>query len=202
MRSVPVRIAPRTSASEIASPFRYFSTSRLEMILGNVLLAVARAEALVLPYDRLHRDEVDHPPEVFFRAERELQHDRVPPQPLADLPNDPFEISAHPVHLVDEGHARDAVAVRLAPDRLRLRLHTTDAAEHGHRAVQHPEAPLHLDREVDVARSIDHVHALVARVARSSRRRDGDVELLYLLHLVHHHGRLIDFVVIFDDDGV
>ena len=176
--------------------------SRFEMIFGNVLLAVARAEALVLPHDRLHRDEVDHPPEVVLRAERELQHDRVPPQPLADLPNDPVEISTHPVHLVDEGHTRDAVAVRLSPDRLRLRLHTPDAAEHGHRAVQHPEAPLHLDREVDVARSIDDVHPVVAPEARGRRRRDGDAALLFLHHPVHHRGPLMDFTDLVADAGV
>ena len=49
------------------------------------------------------------------------------------------EISAHPVHLVDEGDLGHAKALRLPPDRLGLRFHTGHAAEHAHRTVQHAQ---------------------------------------------------------------
>ena len=91
--------------------------------------------------------------ELLFRAERQLEHDRVRVQPLADLVDDALEVGADAVHLVDEREARDLVAIRLAPHGLGLRLDAADAAEHRDRAVEHAEAPLDLDREVDVARA-------------------------------------------------
>ena len=62
------------------------------------------------------------------------------------------EVGADAVHLVDEAHPRDVVLVGLAPHRLGLRLHAAHGAEHEHRAVEHAQAALHLDGEVDVAR--------------------------------------------------
>merc|ERR1719258_246623 len=47
------------------------------------------------------------------------------------------EVGAHAVHLVHEAHARHAVLVRLAPDRLGLRLDARDAVEDGDGAVEH-----------------------------------------------------------------
>ena len=62
-------------------------------------------------------------------------------------------IGADAVALVDEGDARHVVAVGLAPHRLGLRLDAADGAEHRHRAVEHAQAALDLDGEVDVARA-------------------------------------------------
>ena len=66
--------------------------------------------------------------------------------------DDGFEVRADAVHLVDEGDARNAVLVGLAPHRLRLRLDAADGAEHADRAVEDAQRALHFDREVDVAR--------------------------------------------------
>src|SRR5574341_2297005 len=68
-----------------------------------------------------------------------------------------FRSGPHPVHLVCEGDARHVVAVGLAPDRLALRLDAVHRVEDGDGAVEHPKAPLHLDREVAVARGVDEV---------------------------------------------
>ena len=57
------------------------------------------------------------------------------------------------VHLVDEDETRNAVLVGLAPHRLGLRLDAADRAQHGARAVEHAQAALDLDREIDVARA-------------------------------------------------
>ena len=57
------------------------------------------------------------------------------------------------VHLVDEADPRNAVPVGLPPHRLALRLDSVGGVEHRDRAVEHPQAPLHLDGEVDVARA-------------------------------------------------
>ena len=63
------------------------------------------------------------------------------------------EVRADAVHLVDEGDARDAVLVGLAPDGLGLRLDAGDGVEQRDRAVEHAQRALDLDGEVDVARA-------------------------------------------------
>ena len=71
------------------------------------------------------------------------------------------EVGADAVHLVDVGDARHAVLVRLAPDRLGLRLDAGDRVEQRDRAVEDAQRALDLDREVDVARRVDDVDAVV-----------------------------------------
>jgi hypothetical protein len=51
------------------------------------------------------------------------------------------------VHLVDEGEARDAIPPHLPVHRDGLALHPAHRAQHQHRAVQHPQRPLHLQRQ-------------------------------------------------------
>jgi len=65
---------------------------------------------------------------------------------------------------------------------LGLRLHAGDGVEDGHGAVEDAERTLHLDREVDVARRVDDVDAVVAPEARRRGGRDGDPALLLLHH--------------------
>ena len=76
-----------------------------------------------------------------------------------------LEARAHAVELVDEAHPRHLVLVGLAPDGLGLRLDAGDAVEHGDRAVEHAQAALDLDREVDVAGRVDDVDP-VARLQK------------------------------------
>ena len=52
---------------------------------------------------------------------------------------DMIEIRAHAIHLVHEANARNAVLVRLPPNRFRLRLHARHGIKHAHRAVQHAQ---------------------------------------------------------------
>ena len=79
------------------------------------------------------------------------------------------KVGADLVHLVHERDAGDFVLVGLAPDRLALRLDAVAAVEHGDRAVEDAQRSLDLDREIDVAGSIDDVDA-VADAARAGRR--------------------------------
>src|SRR5207247_11311103 len=107
------------------------------------------------------------------------------------FPHDPVEGRPDAVRLVDEGHARHPVAVGLPPDRLGLRLDAAHAAEDGDRAVEHAEAPLDLDGEVDVPGRVDDVHAVLAPEAGGRGRGDGDPAFLLLHHPVHHRGALV-----------
>ncbi len=67
-------------------------------------------------------------------------------------PDNTKVIGAYSVHLVDEGDLGNAVFIRLVPDGFGLRLHTTDSAEDDHRPIENPQAPLHLDGEIHMAR--------------------------------------------------
>ena len=80
---------------------------------------------------------------------------------IADHPHAAIEVGADAVHLVREDQARNAVAVGLAPHRLRLRLDAGDGIEQRDRAVEHAQRALHFDGEVDVARRVDDVDAVL-----------------------------------------
>ena len=111
----------------------------------------------------------------------------------ANLADAVEEVRAHAVHLVDEDDARDGVLVRLAPHGLGLRLHGGDGVEERDEAVEHAQAALDLDREVNVAWRIDDVDARVAPRARRRSGRDRDPALLLLDHPVHGSGAVVDF---------
>ena len=106
--------------------------------------------------------------------------------------DDVEEVRAGAVHLVDEGDARDAVLVGLAPDRLGLRLDAADGAEDRDRAVEHAQRALDLDGEVDVAGRVDDLDAVVLPVARGRGGGDRDAALLLLDHPVHGRRALVD----------
>ena len=81
------------------------------------------------------------------------------------------EVGAGAVHLVDEGDARDVVAVGLAPDGLGLGLDAGDGVEHDDAAVEDAQAALDLGREVDVAGGVDDVDGGGRSTRRWSRRK-------------------------------
>jgi hypothetical protein len=83
---------------------------------------------------------------------------------VLDLLDAAQEVGAGAVHLVDEREARHAVLVHLPPDRLGLRLHARDGAEHGAGRIEHAQAALDFDREVDVPRGVDDVEAVLGEL--------------------------------------
>ena len=98
--------------------------------------------------------------------------------------------------LVREDQPGDAVAVRLAPDRLGLRLDAGDRVEQRDRAVEHAQRALDFHREVHVARRIDDVDPVLDVVAGPETGGGGggdrDAALLLLLHPVHGGGAIMD----------
>src|SRR5690606_17273904 len=83
------------------------------------------------------------------------------------------------------------VAIRLAPDRLGLRLNTGDPVEDDHATVEHAQAALHLGGEVDVTRRVDQVDRVTTPGCRNRRRGDRDPALALLLHPVGRRGPLM-----------
>ena len=170
--------------------------------LGGDLADRERLAEVVLVDDRLHLDEVDDAAVRVLLADRELDRDRVRAEPVAHRLHGGVEVRASAVHLVDEGDARHAVAVGLAPDRLRLRLNAGDRVEHGDRAVEHAQRALDLDGEVHVSGSIDNVDPMVAPRRGRRRRRDRDAALLLLRHPVHRRGALVHLAQLVGAAGV
>ncbi len=119
-------------------------------------------------------------------------------EPAPDHVQRSGEVRAGPIHLVDEGDAGNAVLVGLPPDGLRLGFDAAHRVKHRHRAIEHAQRALHFDREIDVARSIDDVDAVVAPEAGRRGGGDGDAALLLLLHPVHRGGPFMHFTDLVD----
>jgi hypothetical protein len=128
---------------------------------GNVLILELRAERLFEPDDGAVLDEVDEALEAALDADREIEHGRARAEAVLDHADAHVEIGAGAVELVDEAHPRDLVLLGLAPDGLGLRLDAGNAVEAGDRAVEDAQRALDLDGEVDVARRVDDVDAVL-----------------------------------------
>ncbi len=165
----------------------------LQQFGRNFLVVIFRAEAFVVPDDRLHADQVDDALEIVFRADRQLDADRTAADAGGDVRNAFEEVGADLVHLVDEDDARNIVFVGLTPDGFRLRLDALVAVEHADRAVEHAQRTLDLDGEVDVPGGVDDVQALAVPEGGRRGGRDGDAALLLLLHPVHRRGAFMHF---------
>ena len=163
----------------------------LEVLRGDVGVLPLLAH-VALPVVGVHLDEVDHTVQVGLGAPGELQDERVGGEAVDHHLDRALEVRAGAVHLVDEGDPRDLVAVGLAPDGLGLRLDAGDRVEDGDGAVEHAEASLDLDREVDVAGRVDDVDPEALPLAGGRGRRDRDAALALLGHPVHHGGALVD----------
>src|SRR5690606_23759952 len=150
-----------------------------------------------------------HADEFVFGADRQLNGHGIAAQALMDLVDTTQEVGAGAVHLVDERDARHFVFVHLPPDRFGLRLHAGDRAEHGDGAVEHAQATLDFDGEVDVARGVEDVDAMHGEVVfhplpetGGGGGGDGDAALLLLFHVVHHGRAVMDFADLVRDARV
>jgi hypothetical protein len=111
------------------------------------------------------------------------------------------EVRARLVHLVDEAEPRHAVALRLAPDRFRLRLDTLARVEDADRAVEHAHRTLHLGGEVDVTGRVDDRDRVVLPLDVDRRRGNGDAALPLLLEIVHGGRAVMDLADLVDSAG-
>ena len=156
-------------------------------------------------------DQVDHALEVFALADRDEEGVGVALELLADVVDGAEVVGSGAVHLVDEGDARDAVLVHLAPDGLGLGLHAGDGAEDGDGAVQDAERALHLGREVHVTGGVDDVDAMVdvremaflgLPAGGDGGRGDRDATLAFLFHPVGGGGAVMHFAHLMHHAGV
>ena len=157
---------------------------------------------LAPPHLGVHLDQVDDAFEVTLGADGQLDRNDVGAEPLFHGLHREVEVGADLVHLVDEADPRDVVFVGLPPYLLGLRLDTLLAVEDGYGTVEHAQAALHLDGEVDVPGGVDDVDLVVFPEAGGSRGGDGDPPLLLLLHPVHGGGAVVHLTDLVADTGV
>ena len=101
--------------------------------------------------------EVDDALELVLETDGYGQEDGVEAELFCELGLDLEGVGAGAVAFVDEGEPRDVVALELAIDRDRLGLDARDRAEHEDGPVEDAQRSLDLDREVDVAGSVDEI---------------------------------------------
>ena len=143
----------------------------LDHVGRNVDVVIVGAERLVFPHHALHAHEIDDALELLLGSDRKLDRHRLGAEAVDDVLEALEEVRADLVHLVAEDDARNLVLVALPPDRLGLRLDPLIAVEHAYRAVEHPQASLHLDGEIDVPGRVDDVEPLVRSRTPWSRPR-------------------------------
>src|SRR5204863_4350219 len=105
---------------------------------------------------------------VFF-SERVLNGDGIRMQARTHHIHAALVVRTGPVHLVYESDSRNAVLVRLSPNRFRLWFNPTDGAENSDRTIQYTERAFDFCGEVDMARRADDVDPMV--VPEAGRRR-------------------------------
>lgn len=176
---------------------------RVDVALGNVDGVVHLPErGLRVPDVGLHEHQVDDALEVALGTDVELDRHGVRAEALTEHVDTALELGADLVHLVDEADTRNAVAVSLAPDLLRLGLDTFLGVEDRDGTVENTQRTLDLDREVHVAGRVDDVDGVVVPVGGGSSRGNGDTPLLLLLHPVHRGGAVVDLTHLVGDTGV
>ena len=169
-------------------------------------LGVGHALLVGLEVPSSHGDQVDDAPEVVLGAHRDLSGHGVSVETILHGLDSVEEVSAHAVILVDEGDAGDVEGRSLTPNGLRLGLDAGNGVEDGDSAIEDAQAALDLGGEVNVARGVDDLDAVVLTVlvpeARSSSGGNGYAALLLLNHPVHGGSALMDLTDLVGLTGV
>ena len=103
------------------------------------------------PQYRLHPHQVDNTLELVLLPPRNLKDQGVCFQALFDHFHSPEKISAHAVQFVDKGNLGHSIAIRLAPDRLRLRFYTTHRTKDTNGAIQYTQRTFHLNGKIHMS---------------------------------------------------
>ena len=135
--------------------------------------------------DRLHGDKVNHAFHIIFQADGNLEHDCVQIQLVTQLLGNAVGIGAGSVTLVDKGDPGNVVAGHLPINGDRLGLYPTDRTENQDSAVKHPQGPLDLNGEVNVAGRINDIYVMALPVTEGGSGLNGDTAFLFQLHGIH-----------------
>ncbi len=161
-----------------------------------------RAQVFTLPDNVLHADQIDQAVIFGFRTNRQIDDAWRCAQTVDDHIYTAIEVSTHAVHLVDEAHTRHFIFISLTPDRFGLRLNTRNRIKHSNRTIEHTQATLHLNGEIDVTGGIDNVDAMIPPETGRRSGRDRDAALLLLLHPVHGGIAIMHFADLMGPTGI
>ena len=103
------------------------------------------------------------------------------------------EVSAHDVHFVHVDHTWNFVVVSLSPYGFRLWFYTTFSTHNGYRTVEYAQGTFNFYGEVNVARGVDDVNAVVFPVAGGCSGSDSNTTFLLLNHPVHGSATVMGF---------
>mmetsp|Transcript_19856 Transcript_19856/g.46432 ORF Transcript_19856/g.46432 Transcript_19856/m.46432 type:complete len:233 (+) Transcript_19856:1473-2171(+) len=165
-------------------------------MLGNLLFELLRDlrypaahSVLSLKVAGLLSDQVANACEVILLSDGQLHRLGGQTKLLPDLAEHQKGIGTVSIQLVDEDHSRNLVSLHLPVHGDRLALHSAHAAADQNSAVQDPQGALHLDGEVNVARSVDQIHVEILVVgfpgAVGSCGGNRNTFLPFQLHVVH-----------------
>ena len=112
------------------------------------------------------------------------------------------EVGTGAIHLVDEHHPGNGIAIGLAPDGFRLGLNTAHCAEHGDHTVENAHGTLHLDGEVDVPGGVDDVDPMILPAGGDGSGGDGDATLALLSHPVGDCGTVVHLTDLVNHTGI
>jgi hypothetical protein len=167
----------------------------LFQIFWNVDDFVFGTFAFILPDQCLHCNEIHHTFEVALKANWNLDGYWISAETGDDGIKRSFKRRSGSIQFVDEANARHAVFVGLTPNRFRLGFHSCDTIKDCYCTIKHPQRTLDFHCEVNVARRVDDVDAVVDTVSfpETGRRGAGNrnAALLLLLHPVHRRRTLV-----------
>ena len=153
----------------------------------------------IVPVHSFHVDQIDLTLEVVFGTDSQLDWNWSVAQTLLDLLDNAQEVGTSTVHLVYVNKTWNAVFVGLTPYGFRLRLNARGTTEHNDSAVEYTQGTLNFNSEVNVARGIDYVEAVLVFVllgrtfpeGGNGSRSNGNTTLLLLNHPVCGRGAIM-----------
>ena len=166
---------------QVATIFRSF----VGQISRNIFVEEVRTKRFIFPDDCAIVHKVNKTLQIRFKADWNIQNSWLCTQTINDRLHAIFEVCTRTVELVDEAHAWNAILIGLTPYGFGLWLNTSNAVEASDRAIENAERTLNFNREVNVARRINDIDAVVVPEAGRRSRGDRDTTLLLLLHPVH-----------------
>src|SRR5687768_6253795 len=147
-----------------------------------------------------HLDQIDNALEFILCAYWQLNGHRVRFEPTLYLLVNAHEIGTGTIHLVDKGKTGNLILVGLTPYRLGLGLHAAHCTKYGAGAIENTQRSLHFDSEINVARRIDDIDAMVWIVmihpfpeTCGGGGGNGNTALLFLFHPVHGSRTIMHF---------
>ena len=183
--------APSSSCSTAISTSLADGSASSGISAGMSTTSNSRAQLLVAPDQRLHLDQVDDADEIALDADRQLRTSGM-------APSRSLIISTQRAKSAPMRSILLTKQMRGTPYLSACRQTVSDCGSTPATASNTATAPsstrrraLDLDREVDVARRVDDVDAVIVPEAGRRGRGDRDAALLLLLHPVHRRGAFV-----------